>query len=77
MDFFSLIMPSIADYFQNNPFIGLAIALVIAYAFHRKPKLSMTIFLILVILIVVAYLISYVSSIGVTYKKELIREDLH
>jgi hypothetical protein len=76
MDFFSLIIAGIVDYLQSNPFIGLGIALVIAYAFYRKPKLSMTIFLILVILIVVIYLISYVSSVGVTYKKELIRGDM-
>ena len=77
MDLFSLIIPAIVDYLQNNPFIGLGIALVIAYAFYRKPKLSMTIFLVLVILIVVVYLISYISSVGVTYKRELIREDIH
>jgi uncharacterized SAM-binding protein YcdF (DUF218 family) len=76
MDLISLIIPSIVNYLQSNPFIGLGIALVIAYAFYRKPKLSMTIFLIVVILIVVVYLISYVSSVGVTYKRELIREDM-
>jgi uncharacterized SAM-binding protein YcdF (DUF218 family) len=77
MDLFSLIIPAIVDYLQNNPFIGLGIALVIAYGFYRKPKLGMTIFLIVVILIVVIYLISYVSSVGVIYKRELIREDMH
>jgi uncharacterized membrane protein len=76
MDLFSLIIPSVVDYLQSNPFIGLGIALVIAYAFYRKPKICMTIFLIVAILIVVVYLITYVSSIGVTYKKELIR-DMH
>ena len=76
MDFFSLIIPGIVDYLQNNPFIGLGIAMVIAYAFYRKPKVSMTVFLIIVILIVVVYLISFVSSVGVTYKRELIRKDM-
>lgn len=76
MDLFSLIIADIVNYLQSNPFIGLAIALVIAYLFYRKPKLSMTIFLILVILIVIVYLISYISSVGVFYKRELLREDM-
>jgi hypothetical protein len=76
MDLFSLIIPTIVSYLQNNPFIGLGIALVMAYGIYRKPKVGMTIFLVLLILIVAVYLISYVSSVGVAYKRELIRGDM-
>ena len=77
MDLFSLVVRDMFSYLQSNPFIGLGIALVIAYAFYRKPKLSMTVFLVAVILIVAVYFISYISTLGVSYKRELLRGELH
>ena len=73
MDFSSLIVASIIDFFQNNPFITFCVAIFIAYLLYQRPKLVITIFFIIAILLAAIYLISYMSSFGVSYKKELLR----
>ena len=73
MDFFGSIN-SIIAFFQNNLFIAIAAAILLVFLLYRKPKLFLTIFLIALFLSGVFYLISTLSSTGVSHKEKILQK---
>jgi hypothetical protein len=73
MDFFGSIN-SIIAFFQNNLFIAGAAAILLVFLLYRKPKLFLTIFLIALFLSGVFYMISTLSSTGVSQKGKLLQK---
>jgi len=73
---FSVILNSIVIFLQDNPLITLAMTVVLIILLYRKPKIFFTIFFITLLLGVVLYVISIVSSTGVSQKQELIHKSI-
>jgi hypothetical protein len=73
MDFFGSIN-SIIAFFQNNLFIAIAAAILLVFLLYRKPKLFLTIFFIALLLSGVFYLISTLSSTGVSHKGKILQK---
>ncbi len=73
MDFFGIIN-SIITFFQNNLFIAIVSAVLLVFLLYRKPKLFFTIFFIVLLLAGVFYLISNLSSTGVSQKEKLLQK---
>jgi Ca2+/Na+ antiporter len=71
---FSVILNRIVIFLQDNPLITLAMTIVLIILLYRKPKIFFTIFFITLLLGVVLYVISIVSSTGVSQKRELIHK---
>jgi Ca2+/Na+ antiporter len=69
---FSIIMDSIVTFSRDNPLIVIALTFLLIIILFRKPKLFFIISFITLILAAALYVISVVSSTGVTEKKELI-----
>jgi hypothetical protein len=63
---------SIVSFFQANLLIALAVALLLTYMLIRKTKLFFLLFFIAIFLVGVFYMISSVSSTGVSHKKKMI-----
>jgi multisubunit Na+/H+ antiporter MnhC subunit len=61
-------------YLKTHPVIIFIIMMFAGYFMYRKPKLTATIIFIVLILIGIIALISYISSSGVSSKKELIEK---
>lgn len=70
MDFFQTLNITIA-FFQTNVPIAIAITLLLVFLLFRKPKLFFTVFFIALLLLGVLYLVSSLSSLGLSHKKEL------
>jgi membrane protein implicated in regulation of membrane protease activity len=73
MDFYSTIN-SVMLYFQTNTYVAILVGLILLFFLVRKPKLFLTIFIIAVVLLGISYLISSVTSIGMTKKSVLINK---
>jgi len=73
MDFFGSIN-SIIAFFQNNLFIAIVAAILLVFLLYRKPKLFLTIFFIALFLSGVFYLISTLSSTGVSHKEKILQK---
>jgi hypothetical protein len=73
MDSFGIIN-SIITFFQNNLFIAIVAAVLLVFLLYRKPKLFFTIFFIALLLAGVFYLISNLSSTGVSQKEKLLQK---
>jgi hypothetical protein len=69
---FSLIIDSIIILLKDNLPIVIAMTFILIILLFRKPKLFFMIFFIALLLGSVLYVISDVSSTGVTKKQELI-----
>jgi Ca2+/Na+ antiporter len=65
-------MDSIVTFSRDNPLIVIALTFLLIIILFRKPKLFFIISFITLILAAALYVISVVSSTGVTEKKELI-----
>jgi len=70
----SEIIDSILTSLVDNSLVTITIALLLIIMLFRKPKIVFTIFFIVLLLCVVFYVISIVSSTGVSQKKELIHK---
>lgn len=64
----------IITFFQNSPIAALAAALFILFLAYKKPKMFFTLLLLTLVIIGVFYLITYVSDVGTTHKKTMIKQ---
>ena len=71
---FSEIINSIIISLENNVPVAVAVALLLIILLFRKPKLFIMICFITLLLGIVLYVISDVSSIGVSQKQALIHK---
>ena len=71
---FSEIIDSILTSLIDNPLITITIAILLVIMLFRKPKIVFMIFFVTLLLSVILYVISIVSSTGVSQKKELIHK---
>jgi len=62
----------IFNYFHDNIFITIALALGLLYLLYRKPKLFLSILLVTSVLTAVLYVISHISSAGIETKNNMI-----
>jgi Ca2+/Na+ antiporter len=69
---FSVILDGIVTFLRDNPLIVIALTFLLIIMLFRKTKLFFIISFITLILAAALYVISVVSSTGVTEKKELI-----
>ena len=68
----SEIIDSILTSLVDNPLVTITIAILLIIMLFRKPKIFFMIFFVTLLLGVILYVISIVSSTGVSQKKELI-----
>ncbi|OGP62786.1 MAG: hypothetical protein A2169_05840 [Deltaproteobacteria bacterium RBG_13_47_9] len=73
---FSVIIDSIVTFLRDNPLIVIALTFLLVIMLFRKPKLFFMISFITLILATALYVISVVSSTGVTEKNELIDKSI-
>lgn len=71
---FSEIIDSVLTSLADNPLVTITIAILLIIMFFRKPKIFFMIFFVTLLLGVILYVISIVSSTGVSQKKELIHK---
>jgi hypothetical protein len=64
----------ILNFLHANPYIAIALALVLLYLLFRKPKVFLVLLLILTVLTTVFYVISQISEESVITKEEMIKE---
>ncbi len=58
---------------KTNIPLSIVAGLFLVFILMRKPKLFFTAFVVFMFLVGVLYVVSYISTIGVAYKKELLR----
>lgn len=75
MDFFSTIKYIFIPYFQENIYVAIALAVLFLLLLFRKPKIFFAVFFFAILLIGVLYLISTLSSVGVSQKEKLIHKE--
>jgi energy-coupling factor transporter transmembrane protein EcfT len=68
------IINDIIVFYQNAPFVAIAIAIVVIFLLFRYTKLFLKFFLLGLLLLVVFYLISNLASSGVSQKEKLIEK---
>jgi len=73
MDFME-IMKSFLVFFQDNIFITIALVCVLLFLLYWKPRLFLFIISIVLLLAVLLYIMSDVTSTGVSHKQKLIQE---
>lgn len=69
---FTAVIDSIITFFQDHLLFAVAFAIVLLFLLFRRPKVFFTISAIVLLLLGILYLISNLSSTGVTYKEKLI-----
>ena len=70
---FDDIVKTFITFIKTNIPLSIVAGLFLVFILMRKPKLFFTAFVIFMFLVGVLYVVSYVSTIGVSYKKELLR----
>ena len=70
----SEIIDSILTSLVDNSLVTITIAILLIIMLFRKPKIFFIIFFVTLLLGVILYVISIVSSTGVSQKKELIHK---
>jgi amino acid transporter len=70
----SEIIDSVLTSLVDNPLVTITIAILLVVMLFRKPKIFFMIFFVTLLLSVILYVISIVSSTGVSQKKELIHK---
>jgi hypothetical protein len=71
---FMEIMQSFLVFFQDNILITIAFVCVLLFLLYWKPRLFLTILFISLLLVGILYMISDVTSTGLTHKQKLIQE---
>jgi len=69
---FQAIIDTVVSFSKDNVLIAIAVGILLIFLLYRKPKLLFTIFFISLLLAGVFYLISNVSSVGVSHKEKMI-----
>jgi chromate transport protein ChrA len=75
MDFLTMIKTIFVNYFQDNMYIAIALAVVFCLLLFRKPKVFLTLIFVTVFLTGVLYLISTLSTTGAFQKQKLVQEE--
>ncbi len=75
MDFLEIVK-NIITFFQTNILIAAVAAILLLYLLIRKTKFFLTVFFIVVFLAGLLYLISNLSTTGVSHKKSMIQENI-
>ena len=70
----SEIIDSVLTSLVDNPLVTITIAILLIIMLFRKPKIFFMIFFVTLLLSVILYVISIVSSTGVSQKRELIHK---
>jgi hypothetical protein len=73
MDFLEIIN-GIITFFHAHLLISLAAVILLIFLAWQKPKFFFTVLFIALVLVGVLYLITYISDVGVSHKKELLHE---
>jgi hypothetical protein len=73
MDFME-VMQSLLVFFQDNILITIALVCVLLFLLYWKPRLFLFISLIVLLLVGLLYIISDVTSSGLSHKHKLIQE---
>ncbi len=73
MDFFE-VSRSIIGFFAGNLYISIAVAILLLFLLLKKPKLFFIIFILALLMAGVFYVISTVSSTGVSHKQKMIEK---
>jgi hypothetical protein len=60
------------NYFHDNLYISIGLAVLLLYLLYRKPKLFFTILLVTSVLAAALYVISHISSAGIETKENMI-----
>ena len=77
MDFAAIIdalMDQVSEIVHANPLLALAVVLILAYLIYRKPLLFLSVVVLGFILAGVLYLITSISSPGVSNKEKMIQK---
>jgi hypothetical protein len=74
--FFNELIESIISFFQNHLVFSLVFGIALVYLLIQKTRVFITIFVIILFILGLAYLISDVSTTGVTYKEKLISKSV-
>lgn len=75
MDFFEIVK-NIITFFQTNILVAVVVAILILYLLIRRTKFFLTIFFIVMFLAGLLYMMSNLSTTGVSHKKALIQKDI-
>ena len=59
------------NYFHDNIYVTIALAVVLLYLLYRKPKLILSLLLIASVLTTVIYVISHISSSSIETKGDM------
>jgi hypothetical protein len=71
---FMEVMQSFLIFFQNNILITIALVCLLLFLLYWKPRLFLTIFFIVLLLVGILYLISDVTSTGLTHKQKMLQD---
>lgn len=75
MDFISLIETIFIGFFAENIYIAIALAAVFILLLIRKPKVFFAVICLAALLVGALYLISTLSSTGVSQKEKLLQKE--
>ncbi len=73
MDFFE-IMNNLLSFFQDNLVLTIALVCMLLFLLYWKPKLFFAILFLILLLIGIFYVITDVTSSGLSHKKKLLNE---
>jgi len=71
----SYFLDSVINFFLNNLYFAIAFAIILLYLLFRKTKVFFTVVLIALLLAVILYMISSISTTGVSYKQNMIHKE--
>ena len=60
------------NYFHDNIYIAIALAVVLLYLLFREPKLFISLLLVVCVLTALLYVLSLISSVGIESKKDMV-----
>jgi len=60
------------NYFHDNIYIAIALAVVLLYLLFREPKLLFSLLLVVCVLTALLYVLSLISSVGIESKKDMV-----
>jgi len=69
------IINNIIVFYQNAPFVAIAITIVAIFFIYRYPKLFLNLFLLALLLSFIFYVISNIASTSVSEKEKLLKKD--
>lgn len=75
MDFLTAVKHVFIFYIQGHIYIAIALAIILMLLLLRKPKIFFLILFISLLLIGVLYLISVLSTTGISHKQKLIQQE--